>query len=182
MFSSYRSSNLANFLFPSFNETLCFHFLSLQADSKTGGQRERNTYLLVCLWCWMTIFFSWMVSSRAVARDFRSEMDCGVAGRLQPWSSDNNSWTAKKREKQQPWDDTHIKSILLFKVTRQNKPLRAYSHHMCWAICPIVSVHTNRYVIKKKKKDRKRRTERSEMSFCNISIDLKEKKGKYCDA
>jgi hypothetical protein len=43
----------------------------------------------------MTRFFSWMVSSRAVARDFRSEMDWGVAGRLQPCSSDNNSCTAE---------------------------------------------------------------------------------------
>ena len=53
------------------------------------------TYLLVCLWCWMTMFFSWIVSNRAVARDFRSEMDCGVAGRLHPWSSDNRSWTRR---------------------------------------------------------------------------------------
>ena len=36
-----------------------------------------------------------MVSSKAVARDFRSEMDWGVAGRLQPCSSDNNSCTAE---------------------------------------------------------------------------------------
>jgi len=41
----------------------------------------------------MTMFFSWTVSSNAVASDLRSEMDCGVAGRLHPWSSDNNSWT-----------------------------------------------------------------------------------------
>lgn len=41
------------------------------------------------------MFFSWMVSSRAVARDFRSEMDCGVTGRLQPFSSDcSSSFTA----------------------------------------------------------------------------------------
>lgn len=55
--------------------------------------RSHATYLLVCLWCCRTMFFSWIVSSNAVASDLRSEMDCGVAGRLQPWSSDNSSWT-----------------------------------------------------------------------------------------
>lgn len=55
--------------------------------------RVQPTYLLVCLWCWITMFFSWIVSNRAVARDFRSEMDCGVAGRLHPWSSESRSWT-----------------------------------------------------------------------------------------
>lgn len=33
------------------------------------------SYLLIWRWCCMTMFFSWMVSSRAVARDLRSEMD-----------------------------------------------------------------------------------------------------------
>lgn len=37
------------------------------------------------------MFFSWMVSSRAEARDFRSEMDWGVTGKLQPFSSDSSS-------------------------------------------------------------------------------------------
>lgn len=46
----------------------------------------------------MTMFFSWIVSSRAVARDFRSAMDCGVAGRLHPWSSESRSWTRKDAE------------------------------------------------------------------------------------
>lgn len=46
------------------------------------------------------MFFSWMVSSSAVARDFRSEMDCGVTGKLQPFSSDcNNSFTARVKTK-----------------------------------------------------------------------------------
>lgn len=52
-----------------------------------------HTHLLVCLWCWMTRFFSWTVSSSAVASDFRSAMDRGVAGRLQRCSSRSISWT-----------------------------------------------------------------------------------------
>lgn len=45
------------------------------------------------------MFFSWMVSSRAVARDFRSEMDCGVTGKLQPFSSDcSSSFTAHTKQ------------------------------------------------------------------------------------
>lgn len=52
-------------------------------------------YLLIWRWCWITMFFSWIVSSKAVARDLRSVMDCGVTGKLQPFSSDsNNSFTA----------------------------------------------------------------------------------------
>lgn len=44
------------------------------------------------------MFFSWMVSSSAVARDFRSEMDCGVTGKLQPFSSDcSSSFTAHRK-------------------------------------------------------------------------------------
>lgn len=48
-------------------------------------------YLLIWRWCCMTMFFSWMVSRRAVARDLRSEMDWGVSGKLQPFSSDSSS-------------------------------------------------------------------------------------------
>lgn len=45
------------------------------------------------------MFFSWMVSSSAVARDFRSEMDCGVTGKLQPFSSDcSSSFTAHTKQ------------------------------------------------------------------------------------
>lgn len=71
---------------PSYFPKLTFPYIDILLKSHA-------TYLLVCLWCCMTMFFSWMVSSNAVASDLRSEMDCGVAGRLHPWSSDNNSWT-----------------------------------------------------------------------------------------
>lgn len=57
-----------------------------------GREKEqRFQYLLIWRWCWMTMFFSWMVSSRAVARDLRSEIDWGVTGKLQPFSSDSKS-------------------------------------------------------------------------------------------
>lgn len=48
-------------------------------------------YLLIWRWCCITMFFSWMVSRRAVARDLRSEMDWGVSGKLQPFSSESSS-------------------------------------------------------------------------------------------
>lgn len=53
--------------------------------------KHKISYLFICRWCWVTMFFSWIVSSRAVARDLRSEMDWGVTGKLQPLSSDSNS-------------------------------------------------------------------------------------------
>lgn len=66
------------------------------AEAAARRPRCGARYLLICRWCWTTMFFSWMVSSRAVARDFRSEMDWGVTGKLQPFSSDcNNSFTAR---------------------------------------------------------------------------------------
>lgn len=76
-------------------------------------------YLLVCLWCWMTRFFSWMVSSRAVARDLRSEMDWGVAGRLQPCSSRSISWTKKERERRVGRGKIGVKQIKEREVGRE---------------------------------------------------------------
>lgn len=63
----------------------------LTVSAQRPAMTSKPSYLLICRWCWITMFFSWIVSSRAVARDFRSEMDWGVTGKLQPFSSDSNS-------------------------------------------------------------------------------------------
>lgn len=62
-----------------------------ESEHSSDSVNNDIQYLLIWRWCWITMFFSWMVSSRAVARDLRSEMDWGVTGKLQPFSSDNNS-------------------------------------------------------------------------------------------
>lgn len=78
-------------------------------------------YLLICRWCWMTMFFSWMVSSRAVARDFRSEMDWGVTGKLQPFSSDcNNSFTAHVKIRRCRCTRAHLHTRRLKAVIKTN--------------------------------------------------------------
>lgn len=91
----------------------CRHPTALLPSAPKGPA----TYLLVCLWCWMTMFFSWIVSNRAVARDFRSEMDCGVAGRLHPWSSESRSWTRR---------DSKFTSSLSPSGTQECKPGSAH--------------------------------------------------------
>lgn len=67
------------------------HVKSCFQSSAFATWHETMQYLLIWRWCWMTMFFSWMVSRRAVARDLRSEMDWGVSGKLQPFSSESSS-------------------------------------------------------------------------------------------
>lgn len=92
---------------------------------------QLHEYLFVCLWCWMTKFFSWMVSSRAVARDLRSWMDWGVAGRLQPCSSRSISCTERKKKK----DKKHFTSCKHLHIPKQSKCLYVYVYTLGFNLC-----------------------------------------------
>lgn len=108
---------------------------------QSNVQKQFHTNLLVCLWCWMIMFFSWMVSSKAVARDFRSVIDWGVAGKLHPLSSDNKPCTAIIRNKAVNkstrvnaliWhaEQQHFFTSLFSSLSFQEK-----SNHTTWAPC-----------------------------------------------